>query len=86
MSLKNNWLFLQYALQCGLLLFCTQVNGQPLDIAKLANEPIGMTGKLRFASSQECPDANFETIIKCNALQYAQQDELNFGFLNEKHW
>ena len=86
MSVKNNWLFLQYALLYGLLLFCTQVHGQPLDIAKLTNEPTGLTGKLRFASSQECPDANFETIAKCNALQYAQQDELNFGFLNEKHW
>ncbi len=86
MSPKNNNFSPYHTLLYVLLILCTEVHGQSLDVAKLNNEPAGLTDKLRFASSQACPDANFKSIIKCNALQYAKQDELNFGFLNEKHW
>ncbi len=83
---KSNEVSLHHTLMYVLLLLCTHVHGQSLDIAKLTNEPVGLTDTLRFASSQACPDANFETIIKCDALQYAKQHELNFGFLNDMHW
>ena len=69
-----------------LIMFCAQAHGQPLDVTNLTNEPARLTDKLRFASSLACPKANFETIIACNALQFAKQDGINFGFLNEKYW
>jgi diguanylate cyclase (GGDEF)-like protein/PAS domain S-box-containing protein len=83
---KSNWFYLHFTLLYGLLMLCPQVHGQSIDVAKLTNKPAGLTDKLRFASSQACPDANFKTIIKCGALQYAKQNALNFGFLNEKYW
>lgn len=86
MPLKSNLFFLHHALLHMLLIFCAQVHGQPLDVANLTSEPAGLTNKLRFASSQACPNANFESIIACDALQLAKQDELNFGFLNKKYW
>ena len=86
MTLKSNWRCIRYLLLYGLLVLCIQAQAQSLDIAKLANEPAGLKNKLRFASSKACPDANFVTIVHCDALQYVQKDKVNLGFLNEKHW
>lgn len=84
-SLKNNHFLLSYIL-LTLLICCSCAFGEALDVAKLSNDPTTLQGKLRFASSQACPDANFDTILTCDALQYATQDQPNFGFLNKPYW
>ncbi|GJL71657.1 MAG: hypothetical protein NMNS01_08560 [Nitrosomonas sp.] len=85
-SLKNTHVYFHFALLPVLLMFSTQIHGQPLDVANLTNEPVKLTDKLRFASSLACPKANFETIIACDSLKFAKQDSINLGFLNEKYW